>query len=243
MIQKLLAFGLLFYLLGFTLLKQWEDESSSHYTVLKTGNSFSGKNGKEQKNTIGKTSKNRNYHWQLPKNWKEEKASGMRLASFRIDGSLADVSLIQLAGDGGGLSANVNRWRSQISLPPLSRKDIRVSEEQSKAGPFIFVKLLNESFSEKAILGALFFQKGQVLFVKLTAPLKEIKTLEKGFLDFCRSLEKEVGDCCEEAGATESSEGSSSEEGSGQDAENCCPDESTSEGSGSKVSKKVDDGA
>src|SRR5690606_30325520 len=46
----------------------------------------------------------------------------MRKGSYDLpgdDGSVADLSIIAFPGDVGGLLANVNRWRKQISLPPL----------------------------------------------------------------------------------------------------------------------------
>ena len=34
------------------------------------------------------------------------------------DGAVAAVNVSSSAGDGGGLAANVNRWRGQLGLPP-----------------------------------------------------------------------------------------------------------------------------
>jgi hypothetical protein len=46
----------------------------------------------------------------------------MRVASFTVsgeNGAKADVSVVQLGGMGGGILANVNRWRSQLGLQPV----------------------------------------------------------------------------------------------------------------------------
>lgn len=50
--------------------------------------------------------------WDLPKGWSELPPSSMRAASFRA----GDVEcwLTLLGGDGGGLAANANRWRTQL---------------------------------------------------------------------------------------------------------------------------------
>ena len=60
--------------------------------------------------------------WTLPPGWQELQASGMRLANLRPAGHPdAECTLVILGGDGGGLEANVNRWRrEQMGLEPLA---------------------------------------------------------------------------------------------------------------------------
>ena len=60
-------------------------------------------------------------HWETPEGWVELPPRSMRDANFLVAGDeRAECYLTVLAGDGGGLAANVNRWRSQMSLAPLS---------------------------------------------------------------------------------------------------------------------------
>ena len=67
--------------------------------------------------------------WTLPTGWQEQPASGMRIGSFSIvEGDRkVDISLVVLTGDAGGLAANVNRWRGQLSLANLADADIAAS--------------------------------------------------------------------------------------------------------------------
>ena len=47
------------------------------------------------------------------------------LAEFSItgtNGAKADVNVAEMGGEGGGLLANVNRWRGQLGLPPIDEK-------------------------------------------------------------------------------------------------------------------------
>ena len=46
----------------------------------------------------------------------------MRLASFNAPygNGIADISVTNFSGDGGGLKANVNRWRKQLGMEPQS---------------------------------------------------------------------------------------------------------------------------
>jgi hypothetical protein len=61
--------------------------------------------------------------WTVPAGWNETAPSQFLVAKFIItgaDGAQAAVNVSSLADDGGGLLANVNRWRGQLGLAPLS---------------------------------------------------------------------------------------------------------------------------
>ena len=61
--------------------------------------------------------------WTAPAGWIEQAASGFRKGSFLVrdkDGKTADVSVISFPEAAGGLLANVNRWRNQLKLAPIS---------------------------------------------------------------------------------------------------------------------------
>ena len=71
----------------------------------------------------------------------------MRLASFEIpySGGVGELSIIQLGGEGGGLEANVTRWRGQICLGPLSRFEIEAEAENgvTQLGNYQLFRLIN----------------------------------------------------------------------------------------------------
>jgi hypothetical protein len=59
--------------------------------------------------------------WDLPAGWSELPTSSFRQANFRLPGTeKAECYLSLLGGEAGGLESNITRWRSQISLPPLT---------------------------------------------------------------------------------------------------------------------------
>ena len=61
--------------------------------------------------------------WKTPDGWTEVAPGEMRVASFTIqgqNGKLADVSVVPLPGMPGTDDANVNRWRGQVGLSPVS---------------------------------------------------------------------------------------------------------------------------
>jgi hypothetical protein len=64
-------------------------------------------------------------HWTTPAGWKERPAAMFRDANFFVAGDeRAECYLTTLGGDAGGLEANINRWRGQLSLPPLTGEEL-----------------------------------------------------------------------------------------------------------------------
>ena len=61
--------------------------------------------------------------WTVPSGWQEGQLAQFLVAKYVIAGAdgTAAVNVSSLAGDGGGLLANVNRWRGQLGLPPVRR--------------------------------------------------------------------------------------------------------------------------
>jgi len=62
----------------------------------------------------------------LPAGWKEIPNPPMLLAKYVIQGNggaMADVNVSMLGGTGGGVMANVTRWRGQLGLSPMTEED------------------------------------------------------------------------------------------------------------------------
>jgi hypothetical protein len=60
--------------------------------------------------------------WQVPPDWQETSGGQFLIAKFLLKGAgdgRAAVNVSRSNGDGGGLAANVNRWRGQIGLAPV----------------------------------------------------------------------------------------------------------------------------
>ena len=68
----------------------------------------------------------------VPSGWTEKAPSQMRVASFGAsdNGKSVDISVVPLAGMGGGDFANVNRWRGQVGLPNTTDGEISQSAEK-----------------------------------------------------------------------------------------------------------------
>jgi len=137
--------------------------------------------------------------WKLPQGWQEQPASGMRLGSFSIvEGDRkVDVSLVVLTGDAGGLTANVNRWRGQLSLASQTEADVAASVtklETAAGGQAAIVDIVgqapgSDSKSGPRILGAIIEQGDKTWFVKATGEDSLVEKHKSEFLDFVKSLQ------------------------------------------------------
>jgi len=75
--------------------------------------------------------------WVLPQGWEEAQPGPMRAASFVIkgaDGQGAEMTIVPLAGDGGGELGNLNRWRAQVGLPPVREEEVDGAAEAVDVG-------------------------------------------------------------------------------------------------------------
>jgi hypothetical protein len=68
--------------------------------------------------------------WKLPAGWRERPGSGMRLATLEL-GSMdqpLELSVIRLGtmgmSDAAYVLSNVNRWRGQLQLPPITAEQL-----------------------------------------------------------------------------------------------------------------------
>ncbi len=64
--------------------------------------------------------------WDLPSGWKEKPASTMVFKTFSSGEAPneAKIAISVFPGDVGGSLANVNRWRNQLSLKPITETDL-----------------------------------------------------------------------------------------------------------------------
>ena len=64
--------------------------------------------------------------WTIPSGWQPGPLAQFLIAKFIIAGTgdaKAEVNVSSLEGDGGGLLANVNRWRAQLGVAPTTEAD------------------------------------------------------------------------------------------------------------------------
>lgn len=129
--------------------------------------------------------------WTVPGNWQEQPASSMRVGSFLIKGKTAqqaDFSVVPLSGNAGGDLANINRWRGQIGLEPISDQDLaRQSQTISPAGrKMLFVNFSN---SGRRLMAAIYQRGDRSWFFKMTGEDAVVSAAKPAFLQFLQSLQ------------------------------------------------------
>jgi hypothetical protein len=123
----------------------------------------------------------------------------MRLATFSIPGAAgerpADLSISSLGGAGGGLLANVNRWRGQLGLSVWTQEDvdsqgksIEISGVRGTVVEFLGDKSLQGEARKTRILGALIPRGNQTWFFKLSGDDAVVARERENFMGFVQSL-------------------------------------------------------
>ncbi|MBC9868347.1 MAG: hypothetical protein F7B06_07750 [Opitutae bacterium] len=133
------------------------------------------------------------FSWTVPAGWKQGKPSAMRTASYEVplDGETGDFSLVRLGGGAGGVMANLNRWRGQIGLGPVSAEEVSNfahARSTVQGRPYLLVTLVNPDNPGSGISAAIFDLSDYVLFAKLTASQAGLEKAQPSFEAFCQSL-------------------------------------------------------
>ena len=100
-----------------------------------------------------------------------------------------ELSITEFSGTSGGIKANINRWRGQISLPSESEQSILDASlsYKSKLGNFLFFELSNEK-SNQGILASIFELQNRTIFVKLSIEQTALSSVKNDFLIFSKSF-------------------------------------------------------
>jgi hypothetical protein len=130
--------------------------------------------------------------WQVPAGWQEIPAAQFLLAEFSIagaNGAKAEVNVAQLSGDGGGLLANINRWRGQLGLTPLSGDDLDKSlttiSSTSGTASLVDMSGTDARTSQPArLVGVVVSQPDRTWFYKLMGDANVVESQKNAFIQF-----------------------------------------------------------
>lgn len=132
--------------------------------------------------------------WTAPAHWTAKPASAMRKGSFAIKGAggEADLSITAFPGDTGGLLANLNRWRGQIGLAPLSAAQLEANLAHLDANGLHFEVVDFAGTANGAptrILGAVLPRPGETWFFKLMGPDALVAGEKAAFTAFLQTVQ------------------------------------------------------
>lgn len=139
------------------------------------------------------------FDYDLPEGWAEVPRSSMRMLNFAFgENGEGECYLAILAGDSGGLEANVNRWRGQMGLEPAGADEIASLPTKKLFGrDAVFISLdgdfrgfgAPEPQKDYRMLGLIMWndELGGV-FAKMTGPRELVKAHAEKFDAFCGSV-------------------------------------------------------
>lgn len=130
--------------------------------------------------------------WTVPTGWQEISGGQFLFAKFLIAGegtAKAAVNVSVSAGDGGGLSANLNRWRAQLGLGSLSEAELQklTQEIPVTGGTATYIEFSGTDSSTDhpaTTLGARVQRDGRTWFYKLMGDPQLVAAQKENFRQF-----------------------------------------------------------
>lgn len=119
--------------------------------------------------------------WRALTGWKQEEAGKFLTAAYAVP-ELGRLTVSKLGGNGGGLAANVNRWRGQVSMQPLPEEKV-TGQPMPVTGSSSEMLLFNLNPDEapadaEGIFAAVLPLGSETWYFKLTGPSAKLR--EKG---------------------------------------------------------------
>ena len=127
--------------------------------------------------------------WQVPAGWQEVSGGQFLVAKFMLsgaDGATAAVNVSMSAGDGGGLAANVNRWRGQLGLQPDTEmwQPTQIDVAGGKASLVDLSGTDARTGQPTRLVGVMVPQSGRTWFYKLMGDAKVVASQKDAFIQF-----------------------------------------------------------
>jgi len=134
----------------------------------------------------------RGVRWTAPKGWTDVAASGMRVATLVPPAAhgKAEGSVAAFPGDVGGELANVNRWRSQIALPPLTEADLPATRRVVRCalGKVFVYDFTAKGASPARTYAGMITVGGTTWFFKLTGDARAVEADKPAFTRMLEGL-------------------------------------------------------
>jgi hypothetical protein len=134
--------------------------------------------------------------WQVPAGWQEVPGGQFLVAKFNIagnDNAQANVNVSMSGGTGGGLLANVNRWRGQLGLSQLSDAELAKESKtvELPGGKATLVEMAGvdgRTGQNSRLVGAIVPQGNQTWFYKLMGNAGVVEQQKDAFTRFLQTV-------------------------------------------------------
>lgn len=137
------------------------------------------------------------YEYFLPKGWSPTPPKPMRELDFSIAGAPEiECYVMTLKGDGGGIEANIDRWREQMGQAPLAAGEIDRLQRIPLFGVSGALVELRGDYqgmdgpkrSDQALIGVIGSLPDRTVFIKMIGPANAVAAQREAFLEFCKSM-------------------------------------------------------
>ncbi|GIX03738.1 MAG: hypothetical protein KatS3mg113_0744 [Planctomycetaceae bacterium] len=127
-----------------------------------------------------------------PAHWRPGRVGGMRKAAYTLvdedQGLSGEVTVIDLAREGGDRVANVNRWREQVGLPAASAEEIQKSLKPITVDGLTGDYVQLHGNNGQSIFGVIVDRENRTWFFKLQAPQRLAEREAQAFESYIRSV-------------------------------------------------------
>ena len=124
--------------------------------------------------------------WKIPASWKEEAPGAMQEAKFTAASGRAVVTISIFPGETGGLRANVDRWRRQLGLGPISDEELPKVQAPLDL-PGTTATVIDMTGKEQRMVVALIVRGESTWFIKLLGEAAAVEAEKKAFLEFVKT--------------------------------------------------------
>ena len=127
--------------------------------------------------------------WKTPANWTSVAPGPMQVAKFSVpekDGAKADATISIFPNSTGGTLRNVNRWRDQLGLAPVTDTELAplVKPLDEKIPDAVVVDMAN---NKRRLVGVVVPRDGQWFFFKLLGDDAAVAAQKDAFIAFAKS--------------------------------------------------------
>jgi hypothetical protein len=123
--------------------------------------------------------------WQAPAGWRSQPGDSVRRASFTIGSGpgAAQIAITVFPGDAGGVLANVDRWRGQAGLPPVTAAGL-ANVTALREGVGLHFTVVDTAGGSRRLVAAMTSWQGATWFFKLTGGEEAVDRAKPDFLAF-----------------------------------------------------------
>jgi hypothetical protein len=134
--------------------------------------------------------------WDVPSAWKEVPGGQFLVTKFLLVGpanTQAAVNVSMSPGDGGGMLANLNRWRTQLGLGPVAEADLakEVQPLDLPAGKASFADVTGKDARNgqpTRMVAVVIPRSGETWFYKLMGEAQLVQQEKDAFIKFVQSV-------------------------------------------------------